>query len=242
MRKSVILAAGKGTRMQSDLPKVVHKVCGREMINRVLDVTKACNVDRDIVVVGYKGDVVKEAIDRDVDFAIQTEQLGTGHAVKSAKDYIEDDDVIVVLYGDSPLLKAETLNAMFKYFEDTNADITLTTAVYDVPPAYGRIIKDENGIIMRIVEQKDATEEEKLIKEVNIGFGIYKGKALKESLEKLNNNNAAGEYYLTDVPEVAYKNGLKVNSFNLEDKTEGFGPNSKDDLAKAEEIWLSRQK
>lgn len=240
MKKSVILAAGKGTRMESDLPKVVHKLCGREMINRVLDASKNAGVEEDIVVIGYKGDIVKDAIDRDVEFVTQTEQLGTGHAVKMAKDLITEDDTIIVLCGDSPLIRVETLKDIFDYNEKTNAEITLCTAVYDVPPAYGRIVKDENGNVVRVVEQKDATEEEKLIKEVNVGFGVYSGKALLATLDKLDNNNAAGEYYLTDVPRLAAEMGMKVNTYELEDKEEGFGPNSKADLARAEEIFSQR--
>lgn len=241
MKKAIILAAGKGTRMESDLPKVVQMVCGREMVNRVLDVTKEVGVDKDIVVVGYKGDVVKERVDRDVEYVEQKEQLGTGHAVMSARDFINEDDTIIVLYGDSPLITVNTINDFFKYHEETNADVTISTAVYDNPPAYGRIIKDENGEVLRVVEQKDATEEEKLIKEVNLGFGIYEGKALLETFDKLDNNNAAGEYYLTDIPRLAHELGMKVNTFEFKDKNEGFGPNTKAELAQAEEIFLSRK-
>lgn len=241
MKKSIILAAGKGTRMKSELPKVVHKLCGRELINRVLDATKGAGVEEDVVIVGYKGDIVKESVDRDVVFATQTEQLGTGHAVKCALDNINDDDKVIILCGDAPLIRPETIKKVFEFNEETNSDVTVCTSVLEDPAANGRIIKDENGIVLRIVEFKDANEEERKINEINSGTYICNGKVLKDSLAKITNNNAQGEYYLTDIIEIANKDGKKVTAYAYNDPSEGRGINSPEDLKAAEEIFNSRK-
>lgn len=241
MKKSIILAAGKGTRMRSDLPKVVHELCGRAMINRVLDVTKEIGCGEDIVVVGYRRDVVEDTIDREVKYAEQIEQLGTGHAVMQAKDYINPEDTIFVLYGDMPLFTKETLENMMKYHEDTNADVTIGSVIFGEDCRYGRIIKDENGNVKKVTEYKDATDEERKISEMNAGPAIYNGAVLLDALSKLSNDNAQGEYYLTDVVEIANKEGKKVNSFVFENTDEAFGANSPEELAQAEAIWNSRK-
>ena len=240
MKKAIILAAGKGTRMESELPKVVHKVCDREMINRVLDITKEIGIDDDIVVVGYRDDIVKEAIDREVKYVLQDKQLGTGHAVMMAKEYIASEDKIIVLYGDMPLFRKETLIEMFKYNDETNADITIATTIFDETCKYGRIIKDDENNVMKITEYKDATDEERKITEVNCGPVVYKGETLLYALSQMTNDNAQNEYYLTDAVEIAYNSGKKVNSFIIEDNNEAFGANTKEELKMAEEIFRNR--
>lgn len=237
MKKAIILAAGKGTRMESELPKVVHKICGREMINHVLDTTKKIGIDEDIVVVGYRDDIVRACVDRNVKYVLQKEQLGTGHAVMMAKEYINSDDKVIVLYGDMPLFTKETLEEMFRYNEKTNADLTIITTIFDETCKYGRIIKDDNGNVKKVTEYKDATDEERKMTEVNCGPVVYKGETLLFALNQMTNDNAQNEYYLTDAVEIAYNAGKKVNSFIINDNKEAFGANTQEELKKAEEIF-----
>lgn len=168
--KAIILAAGKGTRMKSKYPKVIHKVCGKEMVNHIVDVSKNSGVKDIVVILGHESDAVKEKLPKDSMIAMQTEQLGTGHAVMMAKEYINDEDTIVVLCGDTPLIKEETLKKLFEYHVDNEYHATVLTTSVENPTGYGRIIRDENQDLLKIVEQKDATEEEKLAKEINSGI------------------------------------------------------------------------
>ena len=200
--KAIILAAGKGTRMKSKYPKVVHKVCGKEMVNHVISVSKKSGVNDIVAILGHESDVVKEKLPKDTMIAMQTEQLGTGHAVMMAKEYINDNDTIVVLCGDTPLVKEETLKRLFDYHIEHGYHATVLTTTVDNPTGYGRIIRDENKDLLKIVEQKDANEEEKKAKEINSGIYCFNGKSLRESLDLLDNNNAQGEYYLTDTIKI----------------------------------------
>jgi bifunctional UDP-N-acetylglucosamine pyrophosphorylase/glucosamine-1-phosphate N-acetyltransferase len=238
--KAIILAAGKGTRMKSKYPKVIHKVCGKEMVNHVIDVSKKSGVKDIVAILGHGCDVVKEKLPTDTMIAMQTEQLGTGHAVKMAKDYIKDEDTIVVLCGDTPLIKEETLKRLFDYHLENGYHTTVLTTEVDNPTGYGRIIRDENQDLLKIVEQKDANEEEKLVKEINSGIYCFNGKSLRESLYLLDNNNAQGEYYLTDTIQIMRNKGLKVGAYNGSTIEELMGVNSRVELSRAEDIMRKR--
>lgn len=238
--KAIILAAGKGTRMKSALPKVVHKVCGKEMVNHVINVSKKSGVSEIVAILGHGSEVVKDVLPTDTKIAMQTEQLGTGHAVMMANDYITEDDTIVVLCGDTPLVNSDTLENLFKYHIENGYHATVLTTKVDNPTGYGRIIRDENQDLLKIVEQKDANEEEKLVNEINSGIYCFNGKSLKEALSKINNNNAQGEYYLTDTVEIMRDNNLKVGAFNGATIEELMGVNSRVELSKAEEIMRRR--
>ena len=238
--KAIILAAGKGTRMKSKYPKVVHKVCGKEMVNHVISVSKKSGVNDIVAILGHESDVVKEKLPKDTMIAMQTDQLGTGHAVMMAKEYINDNDTIVVLCGDTPLVKEETLKRLFDYHIEHGYHATVLTTTVDNPTGYGRIIRDENKDLLKIVEQKDANEEEKKAKEINSGIYCFNGKSLRESLDLLDNNNAQGEYYLTDTIKIMRDKGQKVGAFNGSTIEELMGVNSRVELSKAEEIMRRR--
>ena len=238
--KAIILAAGKGTRMKSRHPKVVHKVCGKEMVNHVIDVSKKSGVQDVVVILGHGSETVKESIPSDSQIAMQTEQLGTGHAVKMAKEYINDDDTIVVLCGDTPLVKEDTLRRLFAYHVEKGYVATVLTTKVDNPTGYGRIIRDNHEDLLKIVEQKDASEEEKLVNEINSGIYCFDGKSLREALDLIDNNNAQGEYYLTDTIKIMRDRGQKVGAYNGSTIEELMGVNSRVELSKAEEIMRKR--
>ncbi len=238
--KAIILAAGKGTRMKSKLPKVVHKVCGKEMVNHVINVSKKSGVSEIVAILGHESEVVQSVLPEGTKVAMQTEQLGTGHAVMMANDYISEDDTIVVLCGDTPLVNPDTLENLFKYHIDNGYHATVLTTKVDNPTGYGRIIRDENKDLLKIVEQKDANEEEKTVNEINSGIYCFNGKSLKEALSNINNNNAQGEYYLTDTVEIMRNKSLKVGAFNGATIEELMGVNSRVELSKAEEIMRKR--
>ena len=238
--KAIILAAGKGTRMKSKYPKVIHKVCGKEMVNHVISVSNKAGVKDIVAILGHESDVVKEKLPKDTMIAMQTEQLGTGHAVKMAKEYINDEDTIVVLCGDTPLIKEDTLQRLFSYHLENGYHATVLTTKVDNPTGYGRIIRDNNEDLLKIVEQKDANEEEKAVKEINSGIYCFNGKSLREALDLIDNNNAQGEYYLTDTIYIMRDKGLKVGAYNGSTIEELMGVNSRVELSKAEEIMRKR--
>ncbi len=197
--KAVILAAGKGTRMKSDLPKVVHTIDGKCLVDYVIEAARGAGADDICLVVGYKNEVVKENIaHKDVSFVLQEEQLGTGHAVKCAKDFLGTDGETMILFGDTPLITAETLKKLSAYHKEKKNTVTVLSAMVEDPTGYGRIIRDADGNFVKSVEHKDATEEERSVKEVNSGMYLFDTKELAEALEKIQPNNAQGEYYLPD--------------------------------------------
>ncbi len=240
--KAVILAAGKGTRMNSDLPKVVHKCMDRPMVHYVIKAAEDAGALDVCIIVGYKAKQVKDAIYDVVDYVEQTEQLGTGHAVKCARDFIGNDGDTLVLCGDTPLITGETLSALVDMHRKQANGVTVLSAILDDATGYGRIIRDDNGEFVKIVEHKDATDEEREVKEINSGMYVFNSEALSASLDLLSNNNAAGEYYLTDTIALIKKIGLKVSAMPLSGKAvdEIRGVNTMEQLAEAEEIMRER--
>ena len=242
MLKTLILAAGKGTRMKSDLPKVVHQCMGQPMVHYVIEAATQAGTNQVCVILGYKADQVKDAIKEDVQYAMQTEQLGTGHAVKCAKDFIGEEGDVIILCGDTPLITGETLSKLVDMHRSGGYGVTVLSAILEDATGYGRIIRDKDNNFTKIVEQKDATEEEKTVKEINSGMYVFNAKALSEALELINNDNAAGEYYLTDTIEIIKNKGLNVAAMPLVGAAvdEIRGVNTLEQLAEAEGIMASR--
>lgn len=239
---TVILAAGKGTRMKSKLPKVLHKAAGKSMVQHVIDAAKAAGAKRNIVVTGFGGDMVREAIGDQAEFAQQKEQLGTGHAVMQTADLLKDETgTVMVLCGDTPLLTGDLLKKLFDSHVEAKARATVLTAIMPDATGYGRIIRTADGSVQKIVEHKDATEEERQVKEVNSGIYCFEAKALFESLKKVTNDNAQGEYYLPDVLEILQKQGEKIWAVAADDYESTLGINSRQQLAGAEKILRRRK-
>lgn len=239
--KAIILAAGEGTRMRSKKPKVLHEILNKTMVDYVIDTAMDCGADAVCVVVGHKAEAVKEKVGRaDVSFALQAEQKGTGHAVMMAGDFVEDGQDMLILYGDTPLITGETLSALVAEHRSGGYGATVVAAVVAEPTGYGRIVRDDQGNFIKIVEHKDATVEERRIQEINTGIYIFKGKALKESLEKLDNHNVQGEYYLPDCLAHILEADSKVGVVIAADQEEFFGVNSRVQLAEATGILKRR--
>lgn len=239
--KTLILAAGKGTRMKSNIPKIVHKVNGIPMISKIITVLEEIGSTENILILGYKKEEVLKVVGENSSYVLQNEQLGTGHAVIQAKDKLKDyDGDVMVVYGDTPLLKPETLKKLYNFHKDSGAVTTILTSIYENPFGYGRIVK-ENGLVKAIVEEKEANDEVKKIKEVNAGVYCFNSKELFKALNKINNNNEKGEYYLTDVIGIQVNENKKVRSFILEDSMEILGVNSKVELAQAGNILRDRK-
>lgn len=241
---SIILAAGEGSRMKSNLPKVAHKVCGKPLIAHVVNSAIKANVEKNIVVVGHKSDIVKECTNEDLIFVNQPigedQPYGTGFAVKQAKDHIGDEDIVIVLSGDTPLITSETLTEITDYHTNGDFKATVLTSDMEVPAGYGRIIRDNQGYVESIVEEKDATDEQRKIIEVNSGIYCFEGKSLKSVLEKIDNNNAQKEYYLTDALDILRNEGLRIGGYKIADSGEIQGINSKVQLSEAEKIMRTR--
>ncbi len=238
MKRAIVLAAGKGTRMKSELPKVLHEVNGKSMINMILDNLKLAGVDEIVSVVGYKHELVEKEVEGMCEFAIQEPQLGTGHAVMQAKQFEDKDGITVVASGDCPCIKPETFASMFEACKD--ADMVILTAKPKDTLSYGRIIRDNKGNVEKIVEFKDANEEERQVKEINTGIYAFDNKSLFEGLLKINNNNAQNEYYITDMVEILKNEGKVVKAVLVEDYEEVQGINNVEELKKAEE-YLKRR-
>ena len=241
MFTSVILAAGMGTRMKSKMPKVLHKVCGKPLSKWVIDASKAAGADKVCAVVGHKAETVKEVLGDVCEFALQAEQKGTGHAVMQAIDVIKNSKgEVVILNGDTPLITAETINKAIEYHKNNGNQATVITAILDDATGYGRIVRDNDGSVLKIVEQKDASKEEKKINEVNSGMYVFDAQSLVYALDKITPNNAQGEYYLTDTLEILLSAGKKIGGYAISDNDEIRGINDRVQLNEAEKIMQKR--
>jgi len=236
---AVIMAAGKGTRMKSKLPKVMHLLAGKTLIGHVLDAVNQVGIERPLVIVGHGREVVEASICERAKIVVQTEQLGTGHAMMQVLPSLENVRTVLVLSGDQPLLKPETLHALIKLHETQGASATVLTASMDQPYGYGRIIRNGEKLV-KIVEEKDATLEERQIKEINTGTYCFKGSALKDTLTKITSQNAQGEYYLTEVFDIFLRQGEKMLTYCTSDSHEALGINSRGQLAEAEAVFRAR--
>lgn len=239
--KAVILAAGKGTRMKSDLPKVVHTIYGRCLVDYVIDAALGAGAQEICLVVGYKQDVVRSSIShQEAEFTLQPEQLGTGHAVKCAREFLGETGTTMILFGDTPLITADTLRRLVQYHKEHQDAVTVLSALADDPDGYGRIIRDAQGNFVKSVEHKDASEQERESHEINSGMYLFDSKELKEALDLLKPNNAQGEYYLPDTLTIMKEKGLRVDAYALEDATDIAGVNDRIQLEKAAEIIRKR--
>ena len=236
---AVIMAAGKGTRMKSKLPKVLHTLAGKPLIEHVLGVVRQIGIERPLVIVGHGREEIEASISEPAEIVVQTEQLGTGHAVMQALPYLEDAQTVLVLSGDQPLLKSETILALIDLHVTQGASATVLTANMDQPFGYGRVIKDGENLI-KIVEEKDATVDERLIKEINTGTYCFKASALKNALAEITPENAQGEYYLTEVFDILLNKGARMQTYCTLDSHEALGINSRGQLAEAETIFRKR--
>jgi bifunctional UDP-N-acetylglucosamine pyrophosphorylase/glucosamine-1-phosphate N-acetyltransferase len=238
----IVLAAGKGKRMKSQLPKVLHPILGRPMLSYVLDAVFEISPKRIVVVVGYGAEKIKNTLSSiEVEFALQSKQLGTGHAVRCAKEYIQDyNGSIVIINGDFPLIRSETLKNFIESHKKSNAKISLLTAFLESPEGYGRVVRNGNGDVLRIVEEKDATSKEKRIREINSGAYCVESNFLWEAIRKIDIKNKQGEYYLPDIVKVATKSGNRVGVFIAPDSEEVLGVNNREELATVEERLRKR--
>ena len=225
---AIVMAAGKGTRMKSKKSKLVQKIYGKEVVKRAVENAKKAGVNEIVAVVGYMKEEVMAVLGNDVKYAYQEEMLGTGHAVMQAKEFLKGKKgKVLVLNGDVPLIRPETLNKLLEKSIENKEYATLLTAIYDNPTGYGRIVRDEGGNISAIVEEKDTTEEQKEIKEINAGIYCFDIEELLLALDKISPNNAQGEYYLTDVIQIMNEKGLKTGAVIVEDNTEILGINDR---------------
>lgn len=241
MFTSIILAAGMGTRMKSEKPKVLHRVCGKPLCAWVIDASKKAGAGEVVSVIGHKAELVRGELGNACEFVLQAEQKGTGHAVMQAGEYIKRaEGYVVVLNGDTPLITAETIKAAVEYHKENGNFATVLTAVLPDAAGYGRIVRANDGSVLKIVEQKDASEEEKLIKEVNSGMYVFDAESLAYALGKLTPNNAQGEYYLTDTLEILLAAGKKIGAYIIADSDEIRGINDRVQLNEAETIMRRR--
>ena len=232
MKCAIILAGGKGTRMKSDMPKVMCEVLFQPMLHYVIRAVKEANCERLCVVTGYRHEIVEDYLDSDIETAYQNPQLGTGHAVMMARDFIEKhkNDEILILNGDGPLMNADTINKAYAYHKENENSITLVSAIVEDTMGIGHIKRDENGTLLRIVEHKDATDEEKQIKESNAGVYWFNGNDLLYAISNLTNNNAQNEYYLTDCLEILIKQGKNAGAYVCENSEVILGANDRKQL------------
>jgi bifunctional UDP-N-acetylglucosamine pyrophosphorylase / glucosamine-1-phosphate N-acetyltransferase len=231
---AIVLAAGKGTRMKSDLPKVLVPVCGRPMLRYVVDALQAAGVSRTVVVVGYRADLVRNELtgEPNIDFADQTEQLGTGHAVMMCRDQLKSHTgPVVVVAGDSPMLQSESVAALLAQFASRDAACLLGTVSRDDPAGYGRIVRDPAGRFTGIVEEKDATPEQKAIREINVSTYVFDSQELLWALDQLRADNSQREYYITDCPAILLAAGKQVEALPILKPVEALSINSPDELA-----------
>ena len=241
MVKSIILAAGKGTRMKSDMPKVLHTIFEKTLLGYVIDAVNNTGIaDENFVIVGHQAERVEEYINKNYDNAkcvLQSPQLGTGHAVSMAVPYLNDfDGEVIILCGDTPLITSDTLKEFVEAHRNMNSDITVMSAIFENPTNYGRVIRNSDNTLNSIVEEKDATLEQKAVKEINAGIYCLNWAKIKPAFSQLKTNNAQGEYYLTDIIKWGNEQNLSVNAYTLKDNEEIYGINSKSNLAEATKL------
>lgn len=237
---TVILAAGKGTRMRSDLPKVLHKIAEKPLLRHVYETATRLPDNTVNVVIGHGAEHVRDVMkNAEANFVVQTQQLGTGHAVQQASGYVGDEDTVLVLFGDVPLLQHITAKQLVA--NAGQGQLALLTVKLDDPKGYGRIIRDDNGKVIKITEEKDATDQEKRISEVNTGIMAVNGGLLKAWLDKLGNDNAQGEYYLTDVIAMAVADGIGIITSQPDNTDEVLGVNNRSQLAHLERVYQRQQ-
>ncbi|MFJ5793900.1 bifunctional UDP-N-acetylglucosamine diphosphorylase/glucosamine-1-phosphate N-acetyltransferase GlmU [Bacillus atrophaeus] len=240
-RFAVVLAAGQGTRMKSKLYKVLHPVCGKPMVEHVVDEALELSLAKLVTIVGHGAEDVKKQLGEKSEYALQAEQLGTAHAVKQAKPFLTGEKgVTIVICGDTPLLTAETMEAMLKEHKEKDAKATILTAVADDPAGYGRIIRSESGAVQKIVEHKDASDQERLVKEINTGTYCFDNEALFRVIEQVSNDNVQGEYYLPDVIEILKNEGETVAAYQTGNFQETLGVNDRVALSQAELFMKQR--
>jgi bifunctional UDP-N-acetylglucosamine pyrophosphorylase/glucosamine-1-phosphate N-acetyltransferase len=240
-KMAVVLAAGKGTRMKSDLPKVLVPVCGRPMIEFVLDALEQGGIEKIVVVIGYRAELVQEALKgrQNVTFVMQTEQLGTGHAIMVCRALLADHrGPIMVVAGDSPLMQPGTIAALMAEYQRRPAACIIGTAYCDNPQGLGRVIRDEKGNFLGIIEHRDATAEQRQIKEVSVSYYVFDCQNMLDALDYIRPDNDQGEYYITDLPEVFLACGLEVRALPILKPCEVLAINSMEELAAVEKTML----
>lgn len=245
MLKSIILAAGKGTRMKSDMPKVLHTIFDKTLVGYVIEAVNNTGLaDENYVIVGHQAERVEEYINanyKNAKCVLQSPQLGTGHAVSMAMPYLNDfDGEVVILNGDLPLITSETIKEFVESHREKKSDVTVMSAIFEDPTNYGRIIRNEDGTLKSIVEEKDTNAEEKQVKEINVGCYCLNWSKVKTAFGELKTDNAQGEYYLTDIVKWANDKRLSVNAYIIKDNDETFGINSKAHLAEASRMLNNR--
>lgn len=243
-RMAIVLAAGKGTRMKSDLPKVLFPACGRPIVEYVLDALDQAGVDRIVVVVGYRADAVREALAHrpNLEYVVQEEQLGTGHAVMICRDQlVGHDGPVLVLAGDSPMIQTSSLAKLLAYYDEHRPASILGTLEKENPTGLGRIVRDANGNFAKIVEEKDATDAERAIREVNMSTYVFDGPKLLSALDRLTNDNRQREYYITDCPGILRADGENVQALAVLQPCEALSVNDRDELAIVERELKNRR-
>ena len=234
----IILAAGKGKRMKSHLPKVLHPLANKPLLAHVIDLAKGLNPEKIIVVIGHGAEKVKQWSVEKIEFVEQKEQLGTGHAVQQTEEALKNyNGNLLILSGDVPLLRIDTVRKLIRIHINSGAVVTILTANVDNTTGYGRIIRDSEGRAINIIEEKDASPGIKKITEINSGIYCFKKDFLFNSLKKIDKNNIQQEYYLTDVVGLAFKSSLKIETLMAEDPDEIMGINTQEELKKAERIY-----
>ncbi len=245
MIKSVILAAGKGTRMKSDKPKVLHTIFDKTLLGYIIDaVNKTGLADENFVIVGHQAERMEEFLKNNYQNAkpvLQSPQLGTGHAVSMVVPYLKDfKGQVIILNGDLPLIRPETIKEIIEFHNSNGSDLTIMSAIFDNPTGYGRVIKNEQGHVEAIIEEKDTTPEQKAVKEINAGVYVLNWEKINPAFAELKSDNAQGEYYLTDIVKWANKQNMKVKAYILKDNEELFGINCKAQLAEATKMMNRR--
>lgn len=234
---AIVLAAGKGTRMKSELPKVLCEAAGRPLVEYVLDTLRSAGVERLVAVVGYEADLVKDRLSKydNIDFALQSEQLGTGHAVMMCRELIANHDgPIIVVAGDSPMLQSSSVKSLLDEFSASNPACILGTLIHENPVGLGRIVRDADGQFVGIVEEKDATDEQRAINEVNMSTYVFDGQKMLASLDKLTDDNRQKEYYITDIPGILLNEKEDVRALPVLKPIESLSVNTVEHLAAVE--------